>query len=409
MNYKRNQPRFVVLGANTPWVYALTEALAQKYPATAIRVYDWRTFQRNKVQWPATQAPSRLVREMWLYPPGFLGAFRALFSRVMARRLKKALAGAAGDAPQNTWLIAPYPWLAPPEIPVKWPNLVYYNLDDYGIYRARRAGSIYAQERQTMESARLIICLAQRQVERFRQKFPGQAQIIRHFPLGVCEDLISPLRGVEIKPNTVAYVGGLGDRVDWQLVLTVAKGMPDVDFVFMGDTEDIAGGGNRVEWMRHREESFKLPNVSRLPKVAQSEVKKLYWPSAINWIPYDIDHPFNMAACPTKIMDGLASGRPLVSARVPECLLYPDWLPTFEGAGEAQALIKKFLAMVADGTWQPRAEAQLEFVRQQLWSERASTLLQWVEELDRSGFDEKNSSIQDAGCELEPIARNYYS
>lgn len=356
----KNGLRFVVLGANTPWVYALTEALAQKHPATAVRVYDWRTYHRIKVQWPAGPVPARLGREMWLYPPGYLGAFRRLFSRIMARRLKKTLAGTAGNAPQNTWLIAPYPWLAPPEIPIEWPNLIYYNLDDYGIYRARRAGLAYAQERKTMERARLVICLAQRQVERFRQMSPNRAEIIRHFPLGVCRDLISPLRGVDIKPNTVAYVGGLGDRVDWELVLAVATGMPDVKFAFMGDTQDVAGGGNRVEWMRHREESFKLPNVLRLPKVAQNEVKSLYWPSAINWIPYDIDHPFNVASCPTKIMDGLASGRPLLSTRVPECLLYPDWLPTFDGAEEARASIRKFLAMVADGTWETRGGNAIE-------------------------------------------------
>jgi glycosyltransferase involved in cell wall biosynthesis len=178
--------------------------------------------------------------------------------------------------------------------------------------------------------------------------------------------------------------------------------MPDIKFVFMGDTEDIAGGGRRTDWMRQREESFRLPNVLRLPKVAQDEVNRLYWPSAVNWIPYDVDHPFNVASCPTKIMDGLASGRPLISSRVPECLLYPNWLPTFDGPREAQALIRKFLAMVSDGTWQPRAEMQLKFVRRQLWSERASTLAGWIEELSCPRLDRKNSDFQDAGGRLCP-------
>src|SRR5262249_7917111 len=105
--------RFVVLAANTPWVYALTEALAQEYPATWIAVYDWRTYHRDKVQLPPGQPPGALAREVWLYPPGHLGMFRPVFSRLMALRLKRTLARVAGNAPQNTWLIAPYPWLAP--------------------------------------------------------------------------------------------------------------------------------------------------------------------------------------------------------------------------------------------------------------------------------------------------------
>jgi hypothetical protein len=44
--------------------------------------------------------------------------------------------------------------------------------------------------------------------------------------------------------------------------------------------------------------------------VPQEEVTRYYWSSAVNWVPYDLNHPFNQAACPTKIMDSLGSGRP---------------------------------------------------------------------------------------------------
>src|SRR5215475_3961056 len=83
--------RFVVLGANTPWVYALAEALAQTYATSAIRVYDWRTYYRDNVRWPNGEVPARLARRTWLFPPGHLGVFRALFSRIMAVRLRNLL------------------------------------------------------------------------------------------------------------------------------------------------------------------------------------------------------------------------------------------------------------------------------------------------------------------------------
>jgi len=39
-------------------------------------------------------------------------------------------------------------------------------------------------------------------------------------------------------------------------------------------------------------------------------------------IPYAQNDRFNRACSPTKIMDGLGSGRPIVATAIPECRLY---------------------------------------------------------------------------------------
>ena len=378
--------RFVVLAANTPWVYALTEALAQEYPATAIAVHDWRTYKRDNVQWPPGQPPKLLTREVWLYPPGHLGLFRPLFSRLLAHRLKKTLARAAGNAPQNTWLIAPYPWLAPPEIPVAWPNLIYYNLDDYTLYRPERADLTLEQEQGTLRQSRLVICLADRQVRHFQTSASAtiRPEAVRHFPLGVTEKLLAPSGEIPVRANTVAYVGNLLDRVDWQLVVEVARSLPKVSFDFVGGLNDRNGSGNRQDWLRWREEAFRLPNVRHQPMVPQHEVATYYWSAAVNWIPYAIDHPFNLASCPTKIMDGLASGRPVLSTAVPECLLYPDHVVVFRSVSEAAARIQEHLNLVAEGGWTQRQANQLAFARQNLWPQRAATLSEWLKSMPKN-------------------------
>jgi glycosyltransferase involved in cell wall biosynthesis len=374
--------RFVVLGANTPWVYALTEALAQRHPATAIAIYDWRTYYRNKVRWPASQMPSRLSRHLWLYPPGFLGSFRALFSRLLARRLERTLASAAGNTPQNMWLIAPYPWLAPPAIPVAWPNLIYYNLDDYAIYRPERATTTRRQEARTIRQSRLVICLAEKQMRQLRSCPGVRPDVVRHFPLGVTAELLAP-EGVQVEADTVAYVGNLGDRVDWQLVVEVARSLTEVRFDFAGGLEEVTGSGTRSDWLRWRSDALRLPNVRHQPMVPQQEVVKYYWSAAINWIPYDVGHPFNIASCPTKIMDGLASGRPLLSAAVPECLLYPEHIAVFRSAIEATTQIQQHLTLHAQGLWKHRRTRQLAFARQNIWSERAAVLSDWLQSLPK--------------------------
>lgn len=378
--------RFVVLAANTPWVYALTEALAHEYPATAIAVYDWHTYRRDKVQWPPGQPPGSLAREVWLYPPGHLGLFRPLFSRLMAGRLKKTLARVAGNAPENTWLIAPYPWLAPPEIPIEWPNLIYYNLDDYALYRPERADITLEQEQGTLRQSRLVICLADRQVRHFQTSASTsiRPEAVRHFPLGVTEKLMAPREEIQVRLNTVAYVGNLLDRVDWQLVVEVARSLPKVQFDFVGGLNNVNGNGNRTDWLHWREEAFRLPNVRHQPMVPQHEVARYYWSAAINWIPYAVDHPFNIASCPTKIMDGLASGRPVLSTAVPECLLYPDHVTVFRSVSEATARIQEYLNLVAEDGWKQRQTSQLAFARKNLWPQRAATLTGWLKSISKN-------------------------
>jgi len=381
MSDERHNWRFVVLGANTPWVYALAEALAHEHSATAIGVYDWRTYYRNKVAWPNRPTPNRLDRRIWLFPPGFLGCFYSLFSRIMARRLRRTLAQAAGGVPECTWLIAPYPWLAPPQIPGDFPNLIYYNLDDYAIYRPERAAEIRRQEARTIERSRLVSCLALQQVRHFQSRPGVRPEAIRHFPLGVTAELLAPLAGVRIEADTVAYVGNLGDRVDWRLVFEVAKSLPEVRFSFAGGLEEMTGSGDRADWLDWRSTAFRLPNVRHQPMVPQEQVGKYYWSAAINWIPYDAEHPFNIASCPTKIMDGLASGRPLLSTAVSECLLYPDHIRIFRSASEAGELIQQTTKSLVQGQWNKRRLAQLQFVREHVWSKRAELLVEWLRDL----------------------------
>ncbi len=44
----------------------------------------------------------------------------------------------------------------------------------------------------------------------------------------------------------------------------------------------------------------------------------------VTLIPYRMDHPFNRACNPTKIMDAMGSGRPIVATAIPECRLHAE-------------------------------------------------------------------------------------
>ena len=381
--------KLLFLGANTPWVSALAESLAaQGHSTIAIMAYDWSNYRRLPRDQTCNQPVAHLQREWWVYPPGYVGRLEPLFRPLLVRRLNRARVvlryAANGDGSDETlnkepWVIAPYPWFAgclrgvPPE------RLIYFNLDDYVLYRPARGDVIQRQEAELVQRATLTLCLSQTQVETLRSRFPAKAESIRHFPLGITESLLNPYPEIVSMTNTVGYVGNLIDRVDWKLVAEVARRMPKVEFVFVGGLEGFGGGGQRPEWKTERAIALSLPNVKHIGSVPQEAVAEYYWNFSVFWIPYATDHAFNQASCPTKIMDGLASGRPVLSTDVPECRLYPDWISIIQSAQDAVIQIQQFLDTISSTATRESAQRQVEFVRKHhTWDKRAELLESWL-------------------------------
>ncbi len=93
-------------------------------------------------------------------------------------------------------------------------------------------------------------------------------------------------------------------------------------------------------------------------------------------IPYRADHPFNIACCPTKIMDYMAAGRPVVSTDLPECELYSDVFDVVEA--------RDFLAAVAIVAWRrtgrrPSSRPGGNWPRRESCRNVASRLLDWID------------------------------
>lgn len=361
------------LSANTPWVFALADCVAAHAPVTAVRFYDLANYLRHKPTWPGSA--NRLRQVSVTMPPGYAGRFERAFRPVMRAlvgRERARLRRAAGGA--EPVVVAPYPYAEPWIRDVPSSALVYYNLDDYDLYDPSRVARTRALEDALIARAGTTLCLSVHQVERLSARNPAHAGRIHHFPLGVVDAFLNPAPGAAPLPATVGYVGNLGDRVDWPLVAETARLLPDVTFHvvgFLSGPSDIAAMN---AWQRARAEALGLKNVVYEGGVPQEKVAEHYWRYAVNWMPYATDHPFNRAACPTKIMDALASGRPFVSTDVPEVRLYPDRIAVADGAGAAAAAIRRALDAPPDPA------EQVAFARRHTWPHRAETFLSLVGE-----------------------------
>ncbi|RYD85336.1 MAG: glycosyltransferase [Verrucomicrobiaceae bacterium] len=362
-----SQPSFLFICASTPWVGALAENLAREYPTAIVDIYDWFTLRRaRRNKWPIL-VPSAVTRATWSYPPTYLSHLRRPFACLGRQRLKcfvesHVRCGALTDP----WIVCPYPWYVRWLRSMRKERLVYFNLDDYfQYYPEARAPIIANQEQEMVESCAVTLCLSQFQVDVLRSRYPHCAGRIRHFPLGVMEEFINQEAGEVRQGDTVGYVGNLTDRIDWDLVREVAQAMPQIKFVFVGSLDD-------GPWTTPRARALSLENVFHKAQVPQQEVSRFYWDFSISWIPYNVGHPFNRACCPTKLMDGLASGRPLVSTDVPECRLYPEWIAIVQSPEDAVHRISEALR---NARCSIRTARQIAFVREYTWAARAASFV----------------------------------
>lgn len=368
---------FLLFSANTPWTYGLAEALAEHHHTHAVQFYDWGTYNLLHPKWSKRTPPPLLKRTMQIMPTGYAGRLEKLFRFYLQQLIRywcQQLTKLSGEHP---WVIVTEPYITSWVRKVPSDRLIYYNFDDYVPYRPYREQQILRQEKELIERAAITLCASKSQLITFQKRHLEQASRIHHYPHGVVSTYINRQPKKPQEPMTVGYVGNLGDRLDWQLIYQVITACREITFVFVGGLEDQKMLDQKG-WKSTRQSVLKLANVHHIGYVPSDQVAEYYWSFAVNWIPYLVEHRFNKACCPTKIMDGVASGRPVLSTDIPECRLYPEWINIFHSPEEATTLISKQLAISDQPEVFDNSLKQLEFARQNTWQTRAQTLENWL-------------------------------
>ena len=373
---KSKTKSILVLSANTPWVYALAQSLAAHAPVTAVRMYDLANYRRLKPRWPESESAVRRVTIT--LPQGYAGTLEWMFRPLMRAILVYEHSHLRKLSSSSPFVVCPYPYLAPWVRSVPANRLIYYNLDEYPFYEPTRANRILRLERELIERAVLTVCLSVHQVRTLRERNPAHAFRIQHFPLGVMETFLNSSPDAPPIPNTIGYIGNLTNRVDWVLVRTVAEHMSETKFHFVGRLDEGPVGPVNGDWLHTRCRALALQNVVYEGAVPQAEVCEHYRRYAINWMPYDTTHGFNVACCPTKIMDALASGRPFLSTDIPEVRLYPDRIEIVRTADEAASILRSLLK----GDYRHNPFEQVAFAAKQTWPHRALRFLDLIEDAD---------------------------
>ena len=255
--------------------------------------------------------------------------------------------------------------------------LIYLNYDDLSVEHPLTGYSYLPEEEKLIGQVSTIFCSSYNQKIQFEQRFEDKTKSIFHLPHGVNELFIYPELLPSFNEQTVCAVGVLSSRYDWKLIYDVAIKLPNVKFLFVGNIANVTTSQKELEWKQNLNKVLSLSNVSHLAGLPHRETPQYFWTSSVNWMPYQANLRFVQAGCPLKLMDGIASGRPVISADVPECRLYPEWVCIYKSADEAVALITHALAESPES--QQRREDQIHFAWNNTWAVRAKKMLDILE------------------------------
>lgn len=261
-------------------------------------------------------------------PPGWMKKFPRAGQWPLARAARQWLKRNK-LAPDQSALIITYPYYLELARQLRPRKLVYYNLDDYTLYWPSKAHEVTKWEARAVAEANWTVCVAIERANLLKKNYPEHASKIFHLPHAAPEWTIpkeawlapapAPPELAGIPRPILGYLGGLEDRVDFDLLLRLAKRLPNASIVLVGPKPNLEGGET---WRTRAQELMAMPNVYATGGVEQGRIGEVYATFDVNLIPYDVVHPFNIACSPTKLLDAMGCGRPTVTTALPECRLY---------------------------------------------------------------------------------------
>lgn len=384
-----SEPAFDLVVADASWTW--TERLFSPLADLGVRLLllkacDWRTARnqgRPTRDWfqPTRQIRTNLWERSLVLPPGWMKTYPRFGMMPLSRAIRDWRRELG--TPRPLALAISYPHYLYLRDQTRPEALLYYNMDDYAFYWASRKRTIRELEQRAVREADLSIFCARLRADELTDQVPEAADRIVHLPHGAPASAIPPEPQAQPAepPDDLAplprpylgFVGTLEDRLDWGLIEHVSHAFPEGSIILIGRQPLPAP---RQAWYQQYLRAIARPNVHCLGWKTQSELGRYNAAFDVCMIPYRSDHPFNRVACPTKVMDYMATSRPVVSTALPECCLY-DHL--FEIAETPDAFVAAIRGVVQQGSDDGRAHLRWQAARDMTWERTSARLLNHIE------------------------------
>jgi glycosyltransferase involved in cell wall biosynthesis len=360
------------------------EVVREDVSTLLLKCIDYfNAIQRGLPPWAWGRGLTRRGPTLWerdlVLPSGWMKRFPSLGMRPIGRSIREWRQEHAGGAP--LMLVMTYPHYVYLRDIVQPDRHIYFNIDDYSQYWPRCANRVNALERQAVREADLTVCVSKLRADELRGAVPEASAKIRHLPHG------SPTRSLgehawdrpapppadlaALPRPLLGYVGTLEDRVDWTLLTRLSEEFPHASIVVVGKQ----GSSHSGAWLADCRQFLARPNVHALGWRPQESIHEYNRAFDICLIPYRTDHPFNRVCSPTKIMDYMGTGRPIVSTALPECQLYSH---LFHVASGSEQFLESVGAILDAHSDDGRAVERFEWARANTCQRVVERLLSWV-------------------------------
>ena len=290
----------------------------------------WNAYRSRDADTPArlTNLADRQSVHRAILPPGWMKRYPRQGMKPLQWAINRWHRTHAPRAPLA--LVMTYPYYLHLADLLQPDKTVYFNFDDYALYWPSKADEVRALELEAVKRSSLTVCTSRLRRDDLAQLVPEAAHKIHHLPHGAPELAFTPAPSNTPAPPPpdiahlprpyLGYFGSLEDRVDWPLLHQLATRFPKASLVLVGRGPDPLDPSTPAQVR----DCLTLPNVHALGWRTQDQMRTYNAAFDVCLIPYQPDHPFNRACCPTKILDYLATGRPVVSTNLPECRLHHD-------------------------------------------------------------------------------------
>ena len=260
---------------------------------------------------------------------------------------------------------------------IAYDELVYEYIDDLSLFY------YYTQEMrerhyQLIRDADLTVCTARALYEDASQ-YTGRVLLS---PNAGDYEFFHENRSCEMEPSLAArikgydcvlgYYGCLASWFDYDLILQAAGGRPNWCFVFVGYSFD--GTGSRLR-------QAGLKNIILYPAQPYERLPRFTAGFDIQMIPFLIND-ITKSTSPVKLFEYMASGKPILTSAMPECLRYQSVLVYRD--------LEDFLRKVPEALPLARDPSYLELLdseaRENTWDARVREILRALRE---GAFDEQ--------------------
>ncbi|OGV66978.1 MAG: hypothetical protein A2498_09310 [Lentisphaerae bacterium RIFOXYC12_FULL_60_16] len=369
----------VVLWANWDSVLHLFRGLPVSIPRLMVRVSNV-SLARN-LGWPWLGDPSPLPdgEGQWLsryvFPPGWHSILGPILGRLMVIRVKRDCSR-VNIRPDTLCLVQPMPGWETVRQRLGAKHLLYYCVDDYRAMRPERSSRIEALEDAIVRQADRVVCASRFMQQELIRRNPAATARIVHVSNGVDASFLvpSPLKMPDPLPVDVShlrrpvlgYLGGMEGRIDWPLLIRVVQSIPDCSLLMIGPLPRL--GTEDAVWMERLKSNQTVCFAGPRP---QSRIMEYIRAFDVCLIPEPL-RPLNIAGCPQKLWNYLASSRPVVSTAVPEQMLHEPLVLVGRSHAEFVERISGALHSAGD---EALARQRLELARVHTWKSLSGRLV----------------------------------